>query len=130
VLFFRTTSWPSARDCRSRAAATAPRRDDPGAALRQVTSASIPASHPPDKSLRDYRAEHRSIRPTGRRSWWAHFELTRINITPTILHKKIEGLRQLGAFMFQGHVGPLTRWEVTVVKPGPVGQHYGVLWRR
>jgi hypothetical protein len=68
-----------------------------------------PASHPPDKSLRDYRAEHRSIRPTGRRSWWAHFELTRINITPTILHKKIEGLRQLGAFMFLGHVGPLTR---------------------
>jgi len=25
----------------------------------------------------------------GGRAWWAHFELTRINITPTILPKKI-----------------------------------------
>ena len=29
---------------------------------------------------------------------WAHFEFTRINMTPTILCKKIEDLRQLGAF--------------------------------
>ena len=34
----------------------------------------------------------------GGRIWWAHFEFTRLNITPTILPKKIEDLRQLGAF--------------------------------
>jgi hypothetical protein len=27
------------------------------------------------------------------RTWWAHFEFTRINIGLTILHKKIEELR-------------------------------------
>jgi hypothetical protein len=27
---------------------------------------------------------------SGGRTWWAHFEFTRINITPTILRKKIE----------------------------------------
>jgi hypothetical protein len=27
---------------------------------------------------------------------WAHFEFTRINITPTILPKKIEELREAG----------------------------------
>ena len=27
---------------------------------------------------------------SGGRSWWAHFEFTRINIAPTILYKKIE----------------------------------------
>ncbi len=37
---------------------------------------------------------------SGGRTWWAHFEFTRINIEPTILCKKIEDLRQLGAFMF------------------------------
>ena len=26
----------------------------------------------------------------GGRTWWAHFEFTRINTTPTILPKKIE----------------------------------------
>jgi hypothetical protein len=39
-----------------------------------------------------------SDRSSGR-TWWAHFEFTRINITPTILPKKIEELRQLGAFI-------------------------------
>jgi len=28
--------------------------------------------------------------PNGGRTWWAHFEFTRINIEPIILHKKIE----------------------------------------
>jgi hypothetical protein len=28
----------------------------------------------------------------GGRTWWAHFELTRINTTPTIVPKKIEEL--------------------------------------
>jgi len=27
---------------------------------------------------------------SGGRTWWAHFALTRINITPTILPKKFE----------------------------------------
>jgi hypothetical protein len=36
---------------------------------------------------------------SGGRTWWAHFEFTRIHITPTILPKKIEDLRQLGAVM-------------------------------
>jgi hypothetical protein len=39
-----------------------------------------------------YPAEHRSIPPTGGRTWWAHLEFTRINITLTILLKKIEDL--------------------------------------
>jgi hypothetical protein len=37
------------------------------------------------------------IRPGGGRTWWAHFELTRINITPTILRKKIEEFSEAGA---------------------------------
>jgi len=30
----------------------------------------------------------------GGRTWWAHFEFTRINTTPTFLRKKIEDLRE------------------------------------
>jgi hypothetical protein len=33
---------------------------------------------------------------SGGRIWWAHF--TRINITPTLLRKKIEDLREVRAF--------------------------------
>jgi hypothetical protein len=35
-------------------------------------------------------------RPRGR-TWWAHFEVTRINIAPTFLRKKIEDAREAGA---------------------------------
>jgi hypothetical protein len=35
--------------------------------------------------------------PSGGRGWWAHCDFTRINIAPTILHKKFEDLRVLGA---------------------------------
>jgi len=35
--------------------------------------------------------------PDGGRTWWAHFEFTRINIRPTILRKKFEDLREAGA---------------------------------
>src|SRR5712692_9220191 len=35
--------------------------------------------------------------PGGGRTWWAHFEFTRINITPTILRKKIQEPRIVGA---------------------------------
>jgi hypothetical protein len=45
----------------------------------------------------------------GGRTWWAHFEFTRINIEPIILRNKIEDLRQVGTFMFRGHVDPLIR---------------------
>jgi hypothetical protein len=43
-----------------------------------------------------------SVRPpedgvSGGRTWWAHFEFTRINIEPTILRKEIEDLREAGA---------------------------------
>jgi hypothetical protein len=38
-------------------------------------------------------------RPSGGRTWWAHFEFTRINIEPTILRKKIEDLREARALM-------------------------------
>ena len=44
--------------------------------------------------------------PSGGRTWWAHFEFTRINIEPIILRKEIEealqGARELAnakAFM-------------------------------
>jgi hypothetical protein len=37
--------------------------------------------------------------PGGGRSWWTHFEFTRINIEPIILCKKIEDLREAGAVM-------------------------------
>jgi hypothetical protein len=41
-------------------------------------------------------AERYSFNPQsglgGGRTWWAHFEFTRINIGPTILRKKIEEL--------------------------------------
>ena len=33
-----------------------------------------------------------SSAPSGGRTWWAHFEFTRINIEPIILRKKIEEL--------------------------------------
>jgi hypothetical protein len=37
-------------------------------------------------------ADRASIPPGGGRTWWAHFEFTRINIKPIILYKKIEEL--------------------------------------
>ena len=33
----------------------------------------------------------------GGRTWWAHFDFTRINIEPTNLRKKFEDLREAGA---------------------------------
>jgi hypothetical protein len=37
------------------------------------------------------------MRSSGGRAWWAQFEFARINITPTILPKKIEDVREAGA---------------------------------
>jgi len=37
------------------------------------------------------------MRLSGGRTWWAHFEFTRINIEP-IIRKKIKERRILGAF--------------------------------
>jgi hypothetical protein len=36
---------------------------------------------------------------SGGPTWWAHFEFTRINITPTILRKKIEDAREVSAIV-------------------------------
>src|SRR5467141_3761295 len=36
----------------------------------------------------------------GGRTWWAHFEFTRINIEPIILRKKFEDLRPSVRFVF------------------------------
>jgi hypothetical protein len=44
---------------------------------------------------------------SGGRTWWAHFEFTRINIAPIILHKKIEDFRSSTPLMFP--VGPPVR---------------------
>jgi hypothetical protein len=38
----------------------------------------------------------RYVRPSGGRTWWAHFEFTRINIEPIILKNKIEDAREVG----------------------------------
>jgi serine/threonine protein kinase len=58
-------------------------------------------------------AERYSFNPTKRarwgRTWWAHFEFTRINTTPTILRKKIEDLREAGATSLNPGRAPLTR---------------------
>ena len=54
-------------------------------------------------ALKDYSAlvakglsNHRAplLQSSGGRTWWAHFEFTRINIAPTILPKKIEDLHE------------------------------------
>ena len=37
------------------------------------------------------------MRLNSGRTWWAHFEFTRINIEPIILRKKIEDVREAGA---------------------------------
>jgi hypothetical protein len=33
----------------------------------------------------------------GGRSWWAHFEFTRLNIEPIILRKKFEDVQEMRA---------------------------------
>jgi hypothetical protein len=42
-------------------------------------------------------AERLSTLASGGRTWWAHFEFTRINIERIILPKKIEELSEAGA---------------------------------
>jgi len=37
--------------------------------------------------------------PSGGRSWWAHFDFTRINIEPIILKNKFEDVREFGALV-------------------------------
>jgi hypothetical protein len=51
----------------------------------------------PDDESAAVRAAGSQITVSGGRTWSAQFELTRINITPTILPKKIEDVRQSGA---------------------------------
>jgi hypothetical protein len=47
-------------------------------------------------------------------AWWAHFAFTRLNITRIILRKKIEDLRQLGAFMFPAEPRSANTREVSL----------------
>jgi hypothetical protein len=48
----------------------------------------------PNERLRHRPAKNSS---SGGRTWWAHFEFTRINIEPIILRKNIEDPREAGA---------------------------------
>src|SRR5712692_9994817 len=78
------------------------------------------------------------IRPSGGRAWWAHFEFTRMNIELTILPKKFEDLRILGAFFAESglpysgsrrksHVGSNRAPGVTAVRRrGSAGRHEAV----
>jgi hypothetical protein len=50
------------------------------------------------------------MRLSGGRTWWAHFEFTRINIGRTILRKKFEELREPGASAF------VPRWHRAMQK--------------
>jgi len=59
----------------------------PGGSPAEALAESAFALRASVDSLRGYESEG-----------WAHFELTRINIKPIILRKKIEAVRQLGAF--------------------------------
>jgi hypothetical protein len=46
---------------------------------------------------REHLAKVRGSHPNGGRTWWAHFEFTRINTEPIILKNKIEDFRVLDA---------------------------------
>ena len=43
------------------------------------------------------------MRLSGGRTWWAHFEFTRIYIEPIILRKKIEDLHEAGAILLNAY---------------------------
>jgi len=58
-----------------------------------------------------YRAESRTKPPGGGRTWWAHFEFTRINIEPIILKNKIEDLREAGATSLNAAAFERSRWR-------------------
>src|SRR4029453_7165427 len=67
---------------------------------------------------------------SGGRTWWGHLEVTRINIDPIILRKKIEDLRSPGGFVcpFRGRIARsdihrgselLNRWWASVMTISP-----------
>jgi hypothetical protein len=74
--------------------------------LQQIAQARrcTPASHhrPRISTLPNERQRHRPAKnsSSGGRTWWAHFEFTRINVEPIILRKKIEEQLVLGAIGF------------------------------
>jgi len=55
---------------------------------------------------------------SGGRTWWAHFEFTRINIEPIILRKKIEGRLVLGADVRLTNPDSLWKSRVIIVIAG------------
>jgi hypothetical protein len=67
--------------------------------------------HSLDSASPDLAASRRLGRVSGGRTWWAHFEFTRIDIELIILRKKIEDVRQLGAFVFQLNVLSPSVWS-------------------
>jgi hypothetical protein len=56
----------------------------------------------------------RQSRPGGGRTWWAHFEFTRINITPTVLRKEFEEFREAGATLLNAAASGRTYLELAV----------------
>jgi hypothetical protein len=50
------------------------------------------------------------MRFSGGRTWWAHFEFTRLNIEPIILKNKIEERRVLCAFASMGECPVAVLW--------------------
>jgi hypothetical protein len=77
----------------------------------------------PKRSLHLPKLRTAKVRPSGGRTWWAHSEFTRINNAPILLPKKIEDVRQLGAFVSHGHVG------LRIPVRSHRGQAVGVGWR-
>jgi hypothetical protein len=61
----------------------------------------------------------RGVRPNGGRTWWAHFECTRINIELIILPKKIEEQPVVGHFKSLSANGSYSR-ERRSLTPGEV----------
>jgi len=64
---------------------------------RNLSQVDIPRDAAPTKAVASLVAPAVAEPLGGGRTWWAHLACTRINITPTILHKKMEEQLVLGA---------------------------------
>jgi hypothetical protein len=56
---------------------------------------------------------------SGGRTWWAHSEVTRMNIAPTILRKEIEDAREAGGLMSR----PIVDYEQPHETAGCIGSN-------
>jgi hypothetical protein len=66
-------------------------------------------------------AELLYIRLSGGRTWWAHFEFTPVNTTPTILRKKSEDLREARHIAERYGVPRGFRLLTPTIRHSPVG---------